>query len=155
MKYLYMALSIIIAAIIFIFSSQSANVSKKSSMPIADVLNETLYHDSQVNKSPEEIEMQYKRTHSIVRKSAHMCLFLLLGLSTAMWFSFFKHKNKFLFAFLACVIYAILDETKQLFIPGRSCEFADMLIDSLGALLGMCIAILICKFKSKSKKTTL
>ncbi|MFC0560849.1 VanZ family protein [Halalkalibacter alkalisediminis] len=40
-------------------------------------------------------------------------------------------------AFFICVLYAISAEVHHLFIPGRSKEVRDVLIDSSGALVGL------------------
>ena len=41
--------------------------------------------------------------------------------------------------FVICVLYAITDEYHQTFVAGRSGELRDVVIDSLGALLGILI----------------
>jgi VanZ family protein len=38
---------------------------------------------------------------------------------------------------LICVLYAISDETYQIFVPGRSAQLSDVLIDSVGAVAGI------------------
>ncbi len=48
-------------------------------------------------------------------------------------------------------LYAITDEIHQLFIQGRSCEFRDVCIDSLGVLTGIVLMIGIIKIFSKFK----
>ncbi|MGV8147186.1 MAG: VanZ family protein [Alkaliphilus sp.] len=40
---------------------------------------------------------------------------------------------------LVCVLYAISDETHQIFVPGRSAQVSDILIDSVGAAVGILI----------------
>jgi VanZ family protein len=39
--------------------------------------------------------------------------------------------------FIFCVLLAILDEIHQIFVPGRSAEVRDVLIDTLGACFGL------------------
>ncbi len=48
-----------------------------------------------------------------------------------------------------CILYAVSDETHQIFIPNRSSSFYDVLIDSSGVLLGIAIVYLY----SKRRKT--
>ena len=38
---------------------------------------------------------------------------------------------------LIATAYAATDEVHQVFVPGRSAEFTDVLLDSLGALVGI------------------
>ena len=39
-------------------------------------------------------------------------------------------------SFVFCVLYAISDEVHQYFVPGRAMMATDVLIDSIGAILG-------------------
>ena len=57
-------------------------------------------------------------------------------------------------AFLATSLYAASDEFHQLFVPGRAGLVSDALIDSLGALLGVIVFILLVKLAQvlKSRK---
>ena len=52
-----------------------------------------------------------------------------------------------LFSFL----YACTDELHQIFVPGRSAQFRDVLIDTLGASFGIAITYLTIKFFTKIK----
>ncbi len=57
-----------------------------------------------------------------------------------------RGKNKIiLFSWLFGTLYAVTDEIHQLFIQGRSCEFRDVCIDSLGVLTGIIVALTISK----------
>ena len=49
-----------------------------------------------------------------------------------------------------CFIYACTDEFHQLFIAGRSGEFMDVMIDTMGVLNGALLALLIIKIISSS-----
>ncbi len=83
------------------------------------------------------------------RKAAHFSIYALLGVFT---FGFFKTFNKL--KMINCVLYsecfalffAITDEIHQLFIVNRSGQISDVLLDSCGALFGIIIMYLICKF---------
>ena len=52
-----------------------------------------------------------------------------------------------------CLLYAASDEIHQLFVPGRSGEVRDVMIDFSGAVLGialsMLVFLLICRIKKK------
>lgn len=83
-----------------------------------------------------------------VRKLAHFTEFALMGF----WFMlclrvytrhFIKHVSWPLFCGL---LVAVLDETVQLYVPGRSSSVRDVLIDFGGALCGLFLALLILMF---------
>ena len=63
-----------------------------------------------------------------------------------------KKKAHLLGAALAfCSIYAVTDELHQYFVPGRSCQVKDVMIDSSGALTGICLCMLACFVLKKLK----
>ena len=67
-------------------------------------------------------------------------LFLTLFL-TYTW----SDKKRMLLSLLIGIEYAILDEIHQLFIDGRAGKVADVLIDTIGVSIGICLAMLIHK----------
>ena len=92
----------------------------------------------------------------IVRKTAHFSIYALLGVLTVNYAFTYKGRSlyqKGLSAFLFCIFYAITDEIHQAFIPGRSNEIRDVLIDSLGALSGILISVITAKIYKKIRKT--
>ena len=84
---------------------------------------------------------QYDYAASIdhfVRKSAHFTEYALLGMLTLLvW----KKRDKVLQPWLWCILYASSDEMHQLFVPGRSGMWQDVLLDSMGALTGICLLL--------------
>lgn len=77
----------------------------------------------------------------IIRKLAHFTEYFILGILT---YNLIKnYRKKYYIAIIICIIYAISDEIHQIFIPGRSCQITDILIDSIGVIT----AIYICKLK--------
>ena len=52
-------------------------------------------------------------------------------------------KKGMAYGILTGVAYAMTDEIHQLFVPGRSCQVTDVLIDSAGVLFGSVIGVLI------------
>lgn len=75
----------------------------------------------------------------VVRKSAHFIAYAILG--TLVAFTVLRHtipaKTAAKIAALIVVAYAIGDEFHQLFIPGRSGEVADILLDSVAGILAI------------------
>ncbi|MFQ8632799.1 MAG: VanZ family protein, partial [Intestinibacter bartlettii] len=49
------------------------------------------------------------------------------------------------------VLYAISDEIHQYFVPGRACQFRDVMIDSCGALFGIAVIVILKKMVNKIK----
>ena len=90
----------------------------------------------------------------IVRKSAHFFIYLILGLLVASLLKEYSLVNKrmMIYSFLICFLYAISDEIHQLFVNGRSGEIRDILIDSMGSLVGIVIYYLIRRRKNEQKK---
>jgi VanZ family protein len=83
--------------------------------------------------------------HRAIRKVAHFALFMVLGALSlwAGWYSGWTRKQGFLTAVLWVLAAASVDETLQTFIPGRSGELRDVIIDTAGGLAGMAILLLI------------
>ena len=120
---------LLIAAIIFIFSSFGADGSNAQSGFIVSVITSIF---------PTASNLDILTT--IVRKSAHFLEYALLGFFTARAFAAYnKHPA---WAIPAGIVYAVTDEFHQLFVPGRSCEITDVLIDSVGVTLGAGIYVI-------------
>lgn len=128
-------------ALIFFLSHQPAEVSSGVSSGIAEkimVLIET---------SAPAAGIDADFLHTFVRKNAHFFAYLILGVLTfyALLQSGAKRVRGAFIAFSIAVLYAISDETHQLFIPGRSGEVRDVFIDSSGAAVGIGIYFLLNK----------
>lgn len=84
-----------------------------------------------------------------VRKCAHLSLYLILGILVISLLREYMVINTklVLLSLLICVLYACSDEIHQLFVPGRSGEVRDVLIDTLGACLGVSFYYLVYKKK--------
>ena len=84
--------------------------------------------------------------HNILRKLAHFSEYGLLGVlwATELWLGSHHRKGREAAIRLGfCMLTAFLDETIQLFVPGRSGEVRDIWIDTSGALLGILFVCLI------------
>lgn len=62
-------------------------------------------------------------------------------------------KHPLIMSVLLSFLYACTDEIHQIFVPGRSAQFRDVLIDTLGASFGALITYLIIKLFTKIKNT--
>ena len=80
--------------------------------------------------------------HFLLSKLAHFSIYAFLGMLVYLLMrSGYEIKNalSLTFAPVVCVVYAISDEVHQLYIPGRSGEVRDVLIDTAGAAVGILI----------------
>ena len=83
-----------------------------------------------------------------VRKLAHFGVYMLLGFTLINLFyliySFINYKLFFAFPLLIGVLYSIFDEhVIQRITSGRAPSWLDVLIDSVGLIIGICLYILL------------
>ena len=87
--------------------------------------------------------------------TAHFSIYAALGLSViSLTFTYdIKNKKRILITLISGVLYAISDEIHQTFIPGRSGQVTDVMIDSAGIILSILIFMGINKiYKIRTKK---
>ncbi len=122
--------------LIFRLSSQVATESNDLSLGIAGLFHKLLSGFISINESA---------VNHIVRKGAHFTAYMFLGFltSNALSTGGVTRWKKVIISLLICVLYAVSDEIHQLYVPGRSGQPSDVLIDSLGAGTGIGIYILV------------
>lgn len=146
-------LLLIIICIIFIFfnSLMNANQSIEESSRITKAIEkvvDTLYKGN----TPEKVAYFFKTNfNNILRDFAHFLEFFILGILTMLYsdklkITFFR---KFCFAVLFCSIIALIDETIQIFSPGREFEFSDLVLDDSGSIIGITLILLLRKIKKR------
>lgn len=139
------------AAGIFYFSAQPATQSAKLS---SKVTKQIVRHFSDENTPESHIEKIAMRIEHTVRKVAHFGLYM--GLGTFVFFLCHDYRVHFrVFGDVSwgiSTLYAISDEIHQCFVPGRSCQFTDVIIDSLGAVAGILFAVAIILMYKKIRK---
>lgn len=93
-------------------------------------------------------------THNFVRKCAHFTEFAILALMAFNMYKSYALKIKMVALLTVCSYFlvAMVDETIQFFVPGRACQFTDVIIDFTGGTLGMIICIVIYFFVNRRKK---
>ena len=139
-----------VMVIIFLFSAQHAEQSSAGSDYIVEVLLQCTGNDTVQS-------MQYMSLLTfIIRKLAHTIEYAVLGLCLSYFYHQFQMRKRtyFLSVFLTGFLYACSDELHQYFVPGRSCEFRDVLIDSNGVLLGFLLAVVIHRIYRKKKRNS-
>lgn len=132
----------VIMIIIFLFSAQEHDASDITSLTLTALLF-----------SGEELDVLLL-INVFVRKAAHMAEFAALSVPTWLFCSTFDMKkvrgNVIPFAFTA--FYAATDEIHQLFVQGRSGQLSDVIIDSIGALLGILFINIVVFFIKRRKE---
>lgn len=81
----------------------------------------------------------------------HICEYTLLSLLIAFGFS---GKVRSVYLILVTIIYAILDEVHQYFVPNRYFSFYDILLDSIGVILGFLFYVILTNLIKRLRKET-
>jgi VanZ family protein len=88
----------------------------------------------------------------LVRKCAHLAGYAILA--ALLFRAFRKGRNLFAraaaFAFVAAALYAALDEFHQSFIPSRTGTPRDVMIDCIGAAIGLALCLVFRRTRSPS-----
>ena len=75
----------------------------------------------------------------VVRKGAHFLEYLVLGISLFWTVRDPRKRASFWIPWAVGALYAVTDEVHQYFVPGRSCELRDVVIDACGVAVGVAI----------------
>ena len=151
LRIIFWALTIATMIIILLFSSQNGELSSQTSTGFINILMNIVYPNFSNLEEAARLEL-IESIHLFIRKCAHFSIYAILGLfsSLACLTHFWNMGKRFLVALSISVLYAVSDEIHQAFVPSRVGAVADVLIDSLGALLGICIALFAIAFFFKS-----
>ncbi|MGY3715190.1 VanZ family protein [Sutcliffiella cohnii] len=137
MQRLFLSWLLVVAwmVLIFTFSAQPAEQSSSLSGGIVEPIIET------IETVVPAVTIDKDFFHTFIRKNAHFFAYFILGMLSLHAFrrSGVNGIKAVISAFLLSVVYAISDEVHQLFVPGRSGEVRDVIIDSAGALIGIVI----------------
>ena len=137
LKNLYLALSIICAAVIFMLSAQDATTSDALSQEVTKTVNE---------------HAKSRLSDETMRSIAHVSVFFLLGAFVSLFCGKCKLKFKLLRAFAICLLYAVTDEIHQeFFVDGRGFELIDLAKDWSGSLIGVVSGCGIIKLSMSAK----
>lgn len=133
--------------LLFIFcnSLQTAQVSGQRSLGVV----------AHINRLLENWSIPLAVTDHLVRKSAHFAEYALYGLLLAVTLGQYTRRLwPHLFTIFFCGLAgALCDETIQLFVPGRSGQVSDVLLDFAGVLAGILLCLL-CRtaYRRRDKK---
>ncbi len=147
---LFFILTIIWMILIFSFSSRSGTVSSQDSNHVGMLIGEVFVPDFDQWSEERQNDFADMVDHP-VRKTAHAMEYAVLGFLTA---GIFVDKRKYwkykiFIPWLIAAGYAAMDEFHQLFVPGRSGQISDVILDSAGALAGVWIMAGLEKIRKK------
>lgn len=154
-KHLYYTLPLILwMALIFYMSHQNATTSSETSGQVGMLIGRLLVPGFSGMTESQQI-LYVEGIQYVVRKSAHVCEYMILGILISRFIynikMRFSEKHFPVVAFAIGVLYATIDEIHQLFIPGRSGQVGDIMIDGCGIFIGVVLYKLwnICRKKYK------
>ena len=130
--YLYAVMTLAVMGLIYYFSSHDGGTSRELS---DGLLSDVLGLLGLTREITERIGIG-------IRKLAHLAEYAALGISSALFFRELDISLKstkpsgrfFWYSVLLSFFYAVSDEIHQHFVPGRSMQLSDVLLDSFGAL---------------------
>ena len=144
-KHCYAILCIFWMLVIFWFSAQVADDSQEMSDFFVRLLDALFSLDIMKNEIIQDM------TSFLVRKAAHMSEYAILAILLGLRIREYKKEPWLLLALTATAAYAATDEFHQLFVPGRSGQLKDVLIDTAGGALGLGLLALILYLQRRRK----
>lgn len=122
-RIVWFVLMIVTMSVIFYFSGQNGEKTNEVGNAVAQTMNITPANEW-VDGSHTELLLGLN-----LRKWAHIALFGALGLCTYGWIMSVPK------AVLICLVYSVLDEVHQYFVPGREAKAMDVVIDAIGFVI--------------------
>lgn len=152
-QWILLLLLIVWMGTIFFFSAKPAVQSAQMSNSVGKMIGKLFVPDFEKL----DIEKQDSFADSIdyvVRKSAHACEYAVLGILLFWNYEQKIRKRNLLIAvsWISAAAYAATDEIHQVFVPGRSGQISDVLLDSFGGLFGIVFSVVIQCLIRKRKK---
>lgn len=150
----FLCITVLWMLTIFIMSAQPADNSTKTSLFVGETIASVVVPGYKHWKEKDQILLAERIDHP-VRKAAHFLEYTVLGFlmtNTLCGFRKASFGNNVGTAYILGTLYAVTDEFHQLFVPGRSGQLSDVLLDSLGVLFG-CLIVLVLKKIIISKVT--
>lgn len=132
-------LLIIWLSVIFIFSNQKGKNSESLSDKVTLTIIETtsnITSKEYSNLEKENIIIEYRY---LIRKTAHIIIYFILGILIYLTLDIYNVKHKFIYSIVFCLLYAVSDEIHQMFSSNRSAKIIDVLIDFCGSMISIVI----------------
>ena len=152
-KLIFLFLAVCWMVVIFLFSARNAQESTEDSYAVGMTVGK-ITQPSFEQWSQEEQLVYAEKVDFPVRKIAHATEYALLScLLLGVWYDKHKKLRRYVWIpWLIATLYAVTDEVHQWYVPGRSCQATDVMIDSVGAMVGILFSVLGIYFIHKIKK---
>lgn len=145
MKKILLVLCILWIGFIAFNTSQSGMVSNNTSVSITEKLVNKIQDIFNVNKESNSYinsSESIRKLNKFIRKFAHGFEFLVLALIISFLLQSFNIKNRevIIYTLFIILLYAVIDEFRQIYIPGRNSNVKDVVIDFIGGIGGVIIS---------------
>lgn len=129
--------------IIFGFSSQDGEESGSISRNITETIASKISQIRELENGKRE-EVLY-RMEKVIRKIAHFSIYTIVGILLMLLISTYNLKEKYRvnISLIIGILYASSDELHQKFIAGRSAKITDVMIDTLGVMVGITLIMIV------------
>ena len=147
-------LCVIWLGIIFYNGTREGIISQKSSKEVVKVVSQF------VNVPLEKIDrptVKFNKINYYVRKNAHFFQYLIFSIllcAAVRQFKLYKSSELFLLLFFL-LLFPVLDEFIQKYIPGRTSNIFDIMLDFSGGVFGMLIFNINAKMHKKRESMSL
>ncbi len=134
-------LAVIWMCVIFSFSAQVKEESSEVSIAFSYRVVSSAGTFFGLHLDDGQIRQISNAIEGYVRKAAHMTEYAILAVLLFVWLERWQLKamKKGIIAVFLAMLYAASDEIHQLFVQGRTGSLRDVIIDSIGAALGILI----------------
>ena len=137
--------------LIFLFSARPAELSSQDSSRMGHLVGKILVSDYEAWPKVRQDQYAEGIDHA-VRKTAHFTEYAILGFLLTGAVSQGTGWKFFLQPGLTGILYAASDEFHQLFVPGRSGQISDVILDGAGVCFGVLFGILFWRAAGKIRR---
>lgn len=140
---------------IFRFSNQNGEKSSGISRKITTAVTKNVKKIQELDKNKQEEVLG--KIEKVIRKLAHFSIYMVVGMLMMLLMSTYKIKqlDRIAISLITGIVYASSDEIHQLFIPGRSAMITDVMIDTLGVLVGILLIKIVMKMNFGTEKKSI
>jgi len=144
---------ILMAGTIFGFSKQDGDESQGLSNRVAQVIVNAADDVDIIEVDDSNNDYYVSILQVPIRKGAHMTEYAIFGLLIllALYVDDAFYRLRYIISYIGATAFAITDEIHQLYVPGRSGKVTDVIIDSIGCLIGLLICYLISRKRRKNR----
>lgn len=125
-------------------SRQDGNTTSELSYGLSERLTELLNDIG--------ITLHVEILNIIIRKAAHILIFLVLGglMYYALAYTFWrKARLPLILSSLLCLVASSLDEIQKLFVAGRHCDPEEILLNSIASIIGVFLSYIFSKYSKQ------